>query len=155
MEYVPQSAPNRSVISRNNWNGVALFVTSSPSSRRGFPTFLRLLSSPRSVSLETYEVITLLRHYPAPYAGEFLAKLDNGIMYGHKALPRDDWYDIHPVGHTQLTERKHISISALISTLSFGWRLPADKVKINNNIGLSLSRLSNTALYWISQSTDL
>jgi len=70
----------------------------------------------------------LLRHYPAPYAGEFLPKPDNGIMYGHKALPRDDWYDIHPVMHTQPTERKHISISAIISTLLAG-DFPPTKLK--------------------------
>jgi len=59
-----------------------------------------LRSSPRRFGPETCQVLTLLRPTPAPCSGEFLAYAGGGFMCVDAALPRNDWCNRVPVGHT-------------------------------------------------------
>ena len=68
--------------------------------RRASDCFFGVRSSPRRVLSETFQVLTLLRPTPAPYSGEFLAHAGGGFMCVDAALPRNDWCDSVPVGHT-------------------------------------------------------
>ena len=95
-------------------------VTSSPSVRKGVPTFLRitLVTEERFVrNSRGYYVAPL---HPAPDLGEFLATPD-GASCTSIEPPHIMTRTIYlPVGHTQTKERRYIKVSALIPPFAEG-----------------------------------
>ena len=121
---------NGAIFSRKGFLGCTglSVVTSSPSFRKGLPTFLQvtLVTEERFGGISRGYFVAP-RHL-APYSGEFLAAPDGASCTSIEPRHIMTRTINLPVGHTQTKERRYIKVSAFNPTFSDG-DFPPTKLK--------------------------